>query len=48
MNTGRAVANPRRTRLGADWIARSAGVADRPQPVSTPTPGDGEGERSLG
>jgi hypothetical protein len=47
---GRAVANPRRTRLGADWTARPTGVADRPQP--TPGPASGadarEGERALG
>ncbi|WP_306749954.1 hypothetical protein [Saccharothrix yanglingensis] len=46
--TGRAVANPRRTRLGADWTAKSTGAVDQPQPTSGPTPGAGAEARSLG
>jgi hypothetical protein len=42
---GRAVANPRRTRLGADWTARPTDVADRSQP--SPGPTSDAGARSM-
>ncbi|MBW4717141.1 hypothetical protein [Saccharothrix obliqua] len=45
-DTGRAVANPRRTRLGADWTAGSTGVADHPRPVPSPAPDAGSGTAS--
>ncbi|MFD7653800.1 hypothetical protein ACFV4N_07445 [Actinosynnema sp. NPDC059797] len=45
--TARAVANPRRTRLGADWTARSAGTADPSGVNPEPAPEAGAGERSL-
>ncbi|MFJ6673220.1 hypothetical protein ACIQMJ_19090 [Actinosynnema sp. NPDC091369] len=45
-DTGRAVANPRRTRLGADWTSRSAEVADRSRQTAEPAPEGGE--RSVG
>ncbi|GAB2960799.1 hypothetical protein GCM10027184_05110 [Saccharothrix stipae] len=44
-DTGRTVANPRRTRLGKDWTARSAGVTDRSRPA--PGPGTDLEERST-
>ena len=37
-DSGQAVANPRRTRLGADWRPRSGEVTDRSQP--NPAPGE--------
>ncbi len=43
-DTGRAVANPRRTRLGSDWTAGSGVVTDRSQP----TPAPDAGERAAG
>ncbi|TQM79892.1 hypothetical protein FHX81_2204 [Saccharothrix saharensis] len=46
-DTARAVANPRRTRLGADWTSsRSGEVADRSR--QTPGPDPEGGERSVG
>ncbi|MCE7001086.1 hypothetical protein LZG04_40650 [Saccharothrix sp. S26] len=45
VETARAVANPRRTRLGADWT-RSTEVVDRPQPGPGPSPD--RAERSVG
>lgn len=45
-DTGHPVANPRRTRLGADWTARSATAPERSAP--TPSPTSGEGERAIG
>jgi hypothetical protein len=45
-DTGRTVANPRRTRLGKDWTAQSAGVTDRSRPV--PGPGPDVEERPTG
>ncbi|WP_433272414.1 hypothetical protein ACQPZF_16290 [Actinosynnema sp. CS-041913] len=47
-DTGQAVANPRRTRLGSDWTPQPTGVADQPRPTPDPAPGTGAGERSLG
>lgn len=44
-DTGRAVANPRRTRLGADWTSRSTEAADRSQPA--PGPSSDVGEQSV-
>lgn len=35
IDTGRAVANPRRTRLGSDWTPGSSGRTDRSQPDRT-------------
>lgn len=32
----RAVANPRRTRLDADWTTRSSNTPDRTKPTPTP------------
>ncbi|WP_367135708.1 hypothetical protein [Saccharothrix sp. HUAS TT1] len=43
VNTGRAVANPRRTKLGADWTPQSA---ERSQP--NPGPATGVEERTAG
>jgi hypothetical protein len=43
--SARAVANPRRTRLGSDWTP-STEMADRPRPTPGPTPG--RGERQVG
>ncbi|WP_156077222.1 hypothetical protein [Saccharothrix sp. NRRL B-16314] len=42
----RPVANPRRTKLDADWTARPTDVADRSQPMPRPT--TGTGARSVG
>ncbi|WP_447007883.1 hypothetical protein ACRAKI_16025 [Saccharothrix isguenensis] len=39
-DAGQAVANPRRTRLDADWTRRSTDVGDRSEP--TPAPDAGE------
>ncbi|WP_153278177.1 hypothetical protein [Saccharothrix syringae] len=47
-DTGRAVANPRRTRLGLDWTARPVGGADRPQPAPNPAPDACAEERPVG
>lgn len=41
--TGQPVANPRRTRLGPDWTARSTGVTARPQPMPGPATNAGAG-----
>ncbi|MFD1150423.1 hypothetical protein [Saccharothrix hoggarensis] len=38
-DNGQAVANPRRTRLGPDWTAKSTAGTDRSQPTSSPVPG---------
>ncbi|GAA1294755.1 hypothetical protein [Saccharothrix xinjiangensis] len=45
---GRAVANPRRTKLGADWKAHTAGPTDRPRPTPEPAPEAGAEESPLG
>ncbi len=41
--TGQAVANPRRTRLGPDWTARSTDVAAHPQPTPSTATDSGAG-----
>lgn len=38
IDAGRAVANPRRTRLGPDWIAQSSDVTGHSQPTPSPAP----------
>ncbi|MGM1059239.1 hypothetical protein [Saccharothrix sp. Mg75] len=47
-HTGQEVANPRRTRLGADWVAGSGAAGDRARPVPGPESGAVAGERPVG
>lgn len=46
-DAGRAVANPRRTRLGADWRTGSGATAGS-QPTPNPAPDAGAEEHPLG